>query len=188
MPSRTLWFASVLFIATVASPVNAADGAQVDDGIGDPTLEKYPEVSIRGSEHRQLTSAVNGQLYQVYVKPPRGYETGNKRYSVLYVLDAETNFGATSYIVQRLIKDDLIPETLVVGIAYGATYEAFYQLRGRDLTPAPGRRGEYGSAKEFQRFIETELFPFISKNYRVVDGIGRSTDTPWVASSASTHC
>ncbi|MEM7582085.1 MAG: alpha/beta hydrolase-fold protein [Acidobacteriota bacterium] len=130
-------------------------------------VETFPEVTIRGSQHRQLESQVNGHVYHLYIKPPRGYESRTERYSVLYVLDAETNFGAVSYIVQRLIKDRLIPETLVVGIAYDVSYRDFYRLRGRDLTPVPGSQGEYGEGERFRDFIETELFPWVAKHYRV---------------------
>ncbi|MDA8016329.1 MAG: hypothetical protein MPN21_02675 [Thermoanaerobaculia bacterium] len=89
------------------------------------------EVILQGTQTRVLESAINGQKYKV--KLPRGYGGNDARYPVLYVTDAETNFGGVSYIVQRLIKDGLIPEILVVGVAYDVDYDDFYRLRSRDL-------------------------------------------------------
>jgi predicted alpha/beta superfamily hydrolase len=76
------------------------------------------------------------------VSLPRGYEAESGRYPVVYVLDAETNFGATSYIAHRLAKNGDIPKVLVVGIAYDTTYDDFYKKRARDLTPVRTRRFE----------------------------------------------
>jgi hypothetical protein len=58
--------------------------------------------------------------------------------------------------VQRLIKDQIILEMLVVGIAYDVDYNDFYLLRSRDLTPTVdttfkpgGIPNPSGGAKEF---------------------------------------
>ena len=131
-----------------------------------------PPVALRNTEAWEIRSKVNGERYEIYVKLPRSYTSSDQQYPVLYVLDAETNFGGVSYIVQRLIKDELIPEVIVVGIAYGVTYESFYALRKRDLTPGIGKRlvsrhAREGGAETFRTFIETDLFPYIARNYRV---------------------
>ncbi|MEM8968163.1 MAG: alpha/beta hydrolase-fold protein [Bacteroidota bacterium] len=137
---------------------------------------RYSEVVLPNTELRELTSTLNGQTYQIKVKLPRGYEDGSMSYPVLYVTDAETNFGGITYIVQRLIKDRLIPPLLVVGIAYGTDYDTFYELRSRDLTPVEDKELTFGSktkpdptggADKFSDFLAKELFPFIEENYRV---------------------
>ncbi|WP_271784595.1 alpha/beta hydrolase [Aquimarina algiphila] len=134
------------------------------------------EVVLANTKVKELTSTYNGQSYKIKIKFPKGYENGSEKYPVLYVLDAETNFGGVSYIVQRLIKDKLIPKVLIVGIAYGTDYDDFYKLRSRDLTPVEDKNlriggKQYvdptGGAPEFTNFLESELFPFIAKNYRV---------------------
>ncbi len=98
-------------------------------------LQDHAEVTIANTSNHTLNSKINGQNYQLKVSYPRNYAKSKKQFPVLYVTDAETNFGAVSYIVQRLIKDQLIPEILVVGIAYGTDYKSFYKQRSRDLTP-----------------------------------------------------
>ncbi len=136
-----------------------------------------PKVMLENTEVRTLTSHHNHTNYEVKVWFPRGYRDNTKRYPVLYILDAETNFGGVSYIVQRLIKDQLIPEVLLVGIAYGVDYDAFYRMRSLDLTPTEdtafrpgGISHPSGGAEAFSRFIETELFPFIDGTYRTKVG------------------
>ncbi len=141
-------------------------------------LAGHSQVSLANTELKKVESAINGQTYTIKVHLPRTYNEGNQRYPVLYVTDAETNFGGVSYIVQRLIKDELIPPLIVVGIAYNTSYDGFYELRSRDLTPTkvrslrPGGRpaSETGGSPKFARFLEEELFPFVAENYRVVEG------------------
>jgi len=129
----------------------------------------FPEVTLKDTEVRELKSSFSDQTYTVYIDFPRGYRGSNKVYPVLYVLDAETDFGGVTFIADRLMKDKLIPEILVVGIAYDTDYDTFYSLRCRDLTPT--RSIEYdcpgsGGAENFRKFIEKDLFPFIQLNYR----------------------
>ena len=140
------------------------------------TNENTNLVTISNTNVFHLTSNFNNQKYQIKISYPKSYTTKlEKKYPVLYVIDAETNFGGVSYIVQRLIKDKLIPEILVVGIAYDTDYQNFYRLRSRDLTPVEDkdlRMGNKnvdptGGAPKFSDFLEFELFPFIEKEYRV---------------------
>ncbi|MEM9676108.1 MAG: alpha/beta hydrolase-fold protein [Bacteroidota bacterium] len=139
-------------------------------------LADHSEVVLANTEWKELTSEFNGQTYTIKVKLPRGYESETATYPVLYVTDAETNFGGITYIVQRLIKDQLIPPMLVVGIAYDTDYSTFYKLRSRDLTPIEDKELTFesnkkpdptGGAGDFSKFLSQELFPFIAETYRI---------------------
>jgi predicted alpha/beta superfamily hydrolase len=133
--------------------------------------DALPRVGIRDSELRQLDSAILGERLEIDVALPRGYEKEAASYPVVYVLDAETNFGATSYIARRLTKNGDIPAVLVVGVAYDTTYEDFYVKRARDLTPvATSRFPGSGGAARFARVLEREVFPFVAAHYRVLAG------------------
>lgn len=130
--------------------------------------KKYTEVKLKDTEVRELTSQLNGQNYKLYINFPRDYKNDGDEYPVLYILDAEIDFGGVKFIAERLMKDKLIPEILIVGIAYDTNYSDFYLLRCRDLTPT--KSIEYdcpgsGGAENFRKFMEMELFPFIQKNY-----------------------
>lgn len=137
-----------------------------------------PKVEINNTEVKELLSQYNNQKYDVYIKFPTNYKKSGNNYPVLYVLDAEVNFGGISYIVQRLIKDGIIPEIFVVGIAYQGEQgdDDYYSLRCRDLTPTVDKafmkghqqmKDGAGGAENFAKFIELELFPFITEKYPV---------------------
>jgi predicted alpha/beta superfamily hydrolase len=129
--------------------------------------QEFPRVGIRDTELRQLDSSILGERIEIDVSLPRGYADESARYPAVYVLDAETNFGATSYIAHRLMKNKDIPRVLVVGIAYDTTYDDFYRKRSRDLTPLPSQRfAGSGGAARFARFLREELFPFVDSQYR----------------------
>lgn len=129
----------------------------------------YPKASIEGTEVRTLESKFTLNNYDIYIKFPKNYDKG-KGYPVLYVLDAEVNFGGVSYIVQRLIKDELIPEILVIGIAYQgeADEDSYYATRQLDFTPTIDKQfnRKAGGAPQFARFLEAELFPFVDGQFK----------------------
>lgn len=143
------------------------------------------DVRIRNSILRELNSKYTGGTYDIYISYPDHYKTSGKKYPVLVVLDAEVNFGAICYIVQRLFKDELMPELLIVGVAYqGDTDEqTYYSLRSRDFTPSRDEAQEQrhqdkfgsgsGGAENFVKFLSLELFPYLTNNYPVANE-GRS--------------
>lgn len=176
--------AVILLLATLAGcGVSRAEsdaiGEEEDRPQADPsalsTMERTRArpVQLDNTEQFELPSRHVDQTFQIKVSFPRSYDPGAGPYPVLYVTDAETNFGGITYIVQRLIKDELIPPILVVGIAYGTDYDTFYELRSRDLTPTKlpnlrigGKTSPTGGAAAFLQFIHEELFPEIERRYR----------------------
>jgi predicted alpha/beta superfamily hydrolase len=130
-------------------------------------------VQLQHTLVHELTSVFTKTDYDVYISFPRGYDSAKGKFPVLVVLDAEVNFGAMTYIAQRLAKDELIPPLFVVGIAYrGETDEdTHYAIRGRDLTPTTDPEKQYrfgnGGAENFVKFISDELFPYLLANYPI---------------------
>jgi len=135
------------------------------------TEESPRRVEIRDTEMRFLKSKHVDQTYEIDISLPKGYEQETTRYPVLYVLDAEYNFGCVAYIVRRLIRNGDIPKILVVGIAYNTTEDEFYLKRERDCTPPSEVHGSRsGGAENFIRFFKEELIPFIDRDYRTTPG------------------
>lgn len=91
-------------------------------------IPAYSRVEIKDTELRTLKSEYVTQDYKINIFFPKNYEEEGKRYPVVYVLDAEYNFGCVAYIARRLMKNEDIPEILLVGIAYNTDYEDFYDL------------------------------------------------------------
>ncbi len=132
----------------------------------------YPQVSIPGSEIRQLHSNDTGRDYDLYIRLPNDYEKYPKvKYPVLYLLDAQWDFKMLDSIYGSLEYDDFIPEMIIVGITYTGEKPDYESLRAMDLTPvkvnyAPGS----GDAPKFLTFIKEQVIPFIETNYQVKPG------------------
>ena len=125
------------------------------------------EPNIPGVTSLRIKSAVLGEERLILVRTPRGYEAGNQRYPVLYMTDGDAHIAHTSSTVEFLSRNGRMSELIVVGITNTD--------RTRDLSPThveqPGATGApqfptSGGADKFLKFMETELFPEIEKNYR----------------------
>jgi len=192
MNKNTYLFMFVLFGSLLFSSSNQSNEVKADKSLNlaNESLEKnysavisealketsaeetvYPRVEIKDNEVRSLKSKYVDQEYKINIFFPKDYKKETDRYPVVYVLDAEYNFGCVAYIARRLIKNKDIPKVLLAGIAYDTTYEDFYDKRSRDLTPLSKIHGyKTGGAKSFTLFIQNELIPFIDKNYRTIPG------------------
>ncbi|MCB0629990.1 MAG: alpha/beta hydrolase-fold protein [Saprospiraceae bacterium] len=95
---------------------------------------------------------------------PDDYETSERPYPVLYVLDGDGHFHHTTGTVKFLSRSGRIPEMIVVAIPNTTD-------RTRDLTPPilKGNKDQFptaGGADNMLRFISDELMPQIEKDYR----------------------
>lgn len=126
--------------------------------------EKYSEVTISGSQVRNITSKiVSRQEYELQISLPAGYEESTKKYPVVYLMDSQWDFPLVTSIYGEQYYDGFIPEVILVGVTW-ANKEV---LRTRDYTPTDDGRGAgRGGADKFLDFMKTELFPFIESNYR----------------------
>lgn len=176
---------SLLFIISIF--ISNCGGNQSDfnklksenDSLVQLLAKRDKNVRLKNSIVKELTSKYTGETYDIYISYPNNYKNSGKKYPVLVALDAEVNFGAISYISQRLTKDELIPELFVVGVAYqGDTDEdTYYSLRSRDFTPTTDKAQEErhkdkfksgtGGAENFVKFLSLELFPYLTNNYPI---------------------
>ena len=124
-------------------------------------------VQIKDTELKSLHSNIVDADYAINVFLPKSYHHSKKKYPVVFILDAEYNFGAVSYITRRLIKDQLISEVILIGIAYDTNYQTYTNNRQRDYTQSKTRLPYTGGGKSFLQFIKKELLPFIASNYKI---------------------
>lgn len=103
--------------------------------------------------------------------------TPEKRYGVVYVLDADYSFAIARNVIEHLSDRDHLEPLIVVGIAYGGPPQ--YRLnRTRDYTPTHTLAGGYGPEMQkhsgggarFRNFLAAELIPFIDATYRTIPG------------------
>lgn len=112
----------------------------------------------------RIQSTVLNEERTIFVSTPSGYHQSTSAYPVLYVLDGSENaIHFASGLVSALSAGALCPQMIIVAIANTDRF--------RDMTPTPYDRDPNrasGGADKFLQFMETELFPFIEKEYRTV--------------------
>ncbi|WP_336665200.1 alpha/beta hydrolase-fold protein [Elizabethkingia meningoseptica] len=109
-----------------------------------------------------IDSKVLKEQRSIWIHFPVSYNTSNKRYPVLYLLDGEGHFKYVSELTDYLSGYDRnrAPEMIVVGIVNVS--------RSRDFTPGKGNNNASdttGNSKFFQ-FVQDELVPYIDQNYK----------------------
>ena len=129
---------------------------------------QYPPVTLPGSEIRTITSTiVKGQEYNIQIHLPGNYSSSEKKYPVVFVMDAQWDFPLVSSIYGQQYYDGFVPEVIIAGVTWGGTNPNPDSLRARDYTPTrvPGTI-QSGGADKFLQFMKEELFPFMKSNYR----------------------
>lgn len=140
------------------------------------SIEPY---TLQNTEQRFLSSKSNGIDYKLYISYPESYtDSTDRKYPVLYLLDADYSFAIAKNIADHLSQRNHLQEIIIVGIAYAG--ENKYRInRTRDYTPTnseePGVsfqeiQNKYsGGGIQFSQFIENELIPYIDKELRTTD-------------------
>ncbi len=103
-------------------------------------------------------------LKTIRVYLPPSYEHSEKRYPVIYMLDAQNLFDTkTAFAGEWEIDeslDALSGEVIVVGIDHGG------EKRIDELTPFPNEKYGGGNGGAYVNYIIKSLKPYIDKNYR----------------------
>ncbi|WP_334151739.1 alpha/beta hydrolase-fold protein [Microbacterium sp.] len=127
-----------------------------------------PDPFIRDVQTWLMTSQAD-RTYKISVALPSGYNADGAPYRVLYVTDANAEFGL-AVETARLNA----PGTVVVGIGYdnpGQGFTASGVPRTLDLTPTDiGVATPSGGAPEFLSFLRDELVPQIDRDFNVDPG------------------
>jgi predicted alpha/beta superfamily hydrolase len=119
----------------------------------------------------------NGRFLRVWLPP--GYEDAENsvtRYPVLYLNDGQnlfepsTSFTGVEWQVdetaERLIREELIPSMIVVGIDNAGKDRLREYMPYRSLSPAMLRV----QGSRYPNFLIKEVMPFISRTYRIASG------------------
>lgn len=131
----------------------------------------YPPHTVENSELRVLPRNAAGRHYQLHVGLPASYnKDAEKRYPVVYVTDGYWDFEKIRVIHGSLVYDKVVPEFIWVGLGYAGKDLNYGNLRRWELSPVAfggGGPDESGHAADFLKTIETEIIPFIEREYRV---------------------
>lgn len=130
--------------------------------------EKANSFIIGKTDSLHSTVLNEDRKFFVYLPPSFGDGSDKtKRYPVIYLLDGGSHFHSVTGLLDQLTSNELCPEMIVVAITNTD--------RSRDLTPTrslklpDGSEQDWlkttGGADNFMKFIETELFPHVERNY-----------------------
>lgn len=128
----------------------------------------HRSLTIPDSETLTLHSAQSGQDHELIVILPSSYKTDpNRHYPTLYFLDAHWDFAMVYSLYEQMRLDNLIPELILVGLAYPGTNEDYIRRRMHDFTPVideklPGS----GGAPAFLGFLKETVVERIENSYR----------------------
>ena len=123
---------------------------------------KTEPVTVNTGITFKLHSIAMNEDRTIMIGVPEDYATSNKKYPVLYLLDAQWGFSSTVQTLGWLSNPryGMIPQMIVVGIHTGVNRE-------RNLTPTQNKENKLGGgADKLYQFIKEELIPFVDKNYR----------------------
>ena len=154
-----------LILATAvlsAMPATAADA---------PVATVAPHI-LQGTQLRVLPKSPTGRQYQLHIALPGSYaENPDRKYPVVFVTDAYWDFVKIAAMEGSLVYDKAVPEFITVGIGYPGENLDYGSMRNWELAPIPltefgGTAENSGHAADFLKSIETEIIPFIEREYR----------------------
>ena len=129
-----VYFITLFVFLVLASPVGADTSASQPD-TAKPKAALIQPFVVEDSFIRELHSGSNGVNYKLYIRLPDGYEEGEERYPVVFLLDADYSFLLARGITEHLSARGHMKKTILVGVAYAGPLN--YRLnRTRDYTPA----------------------------------------------------
>lgn len=128
-----------------------------------------PSDPIPAHDELRIASAVLKEDRHINIYLPRGYDQGDGRYPVLYMLDGglQEDFPHIAGTIELLIEQRQIAPVILVGIE---NTERRRDLTGpttvdadREIAP------RVGGSTEFRAFVRDELIPAIQESYRCND-------------------
>lgn len=125
---------------------------------------------LNNTEIIPIHSKITGRDHELVVVYPSSYKTNpDKKYPVLYYLDAYWDTPLLVSTYGNLLYDNLVPEFIMVGLSYPASAD-YGKERRIDYTFTAVGEGS-GKAHLFLEFIQKEVAPLIEGQYR-----GEKTD------------
>ncbi len=125
----------------------------------------FPAGAWASTRIETMNSTAAEGPYWIYIYLPDDYDSTNRRYSVVYLLDADLHFDRLVETICSRNGGDMACRAIIVGIGYGNQDNR----RWHDYTPSamadfPGS----GGVSQYYRFLRKELIPYIDRHYRTV--------------------
>lgn len=128
--------------------------SQGADKPADQTIDSKSEQITKPYIALNLHSKILQEQRKLLINLPKQYETSNKDYPVLFLLDGNRHFFHSLASTSTLIEEQRMPESIIVAILNGQG------TRNRDLAQ---------QSEQFLAFLKQELLPLIDDMYRTTD-------------------
>lgn len=161
-------FAAVIGLTLIAVPPIARSVPAAAEG------QPY---ALEGTQVWSVPDPQSGRLYEVFVSLPASYaHEPERRYPVLYVVDADYGFPLIRSITRRINLDGPVTEEFIlVGLSY-AKGEDGMTSRRRDYTPTihggegAAKKAVHGQGAQYQRYLSDQVLPFVERKFRADPG------------------
>jgi predicted alpha/beta superfamily hydrolase len=116
-----------------------------------------------------LKSSLLKENRELLIYTPSDYNP-NEKYQVIYLLDGQYYFIPTIGIVNSLVASGSMPNSIIVAIITSIRVRDYLPpIKNQPLSPQQEwiqtKFPRFGGTNNFILFLETELFPYIEKNY-----------------------
>ena len=152
-------------LALVTSSLLAASALAAD-----AAPAPFPPHTVPNSQLRVFPRNAAGRQYQLHIGLPASYtKEPGRRYPVVFVTDGYWDFVKIDAIRGSLVYDKVVPEFITVGLGYVGENLDYGDLRRWELSPVAfgdGGPKASGHAADFLRTLETEIIPFVEREYR----------------------
>jgi len=115
-----------------------------------------------GQSYSHFSDVMQQERRYAVSLPSRYLAEPDRRYPVLYVVDADFQFFHVAATVRNLTQMGKIPPMIVVGVATNGPGDYVKQTTWSPQQPS----ADYGGAKTMHRYLSTELLPLIDAGYR----------------------
>lgn len=116
----------------------------------------------------ELPSQLTGTTYRLHVPAAAPAAGAAAPRPLVLVMDGDDQFGFALAAYEKMRAAGQVPELLLAGIGYGASYRQPANRRMRDYTPT-AMAGEHGTggAEPFRRALRDEIIPFLAGRFAV---------------------
>jgi predicted alpha/beta superfamily hydrolase len=116
----------------------------------------------------ELPSELTGTTYRLHLPAAAPAAVTADPRPLVLVMDGDDQFGFALAAYERMRAAGRVPELLLAGVGYGASYRQSANRRMRDYTPTAmaGESGT-GGAEPFRRALRDEIIPFLAGRFAV---------------------
>jgi predicted alpha/beta superfamily hydrolase len=107
-----------------------------------------------------LHSEIVGDDYSLQVTLPYPFKPYEKKYPVLFYLDAFGKSAGMNELVKSKMYSRSFQQFVMVGISYNTNLRAYGKLRSRDYIPPMNDMDSINGGSNFLNFIKDELIPY----------------------------